>query len=402
VAGVYDEARHDAFFAQSDADVPVFDADDLAVFPDYFVLVDAGDMDPAEPTAIVDGLSAGLPIKVLFQADLRSAPLAHMAMGLANAFVLQAPGSHVYQMRRHIAAGFAYQGPALFSVFSGVVPDVTVLPPYLVAAAALESRAFPAFAYDPAAGSDWTSRFDLSVNPQPDRDWPVHATDYEDRQHQRVSVDLAFTFADFAACDHRYARHFALVPRSRWTDAMLPVGDWLAAGPARESLAVPSLLMVDRDNRLQRVLADETILRDARQCRDRWHSLQELGRIHESQVARPAEPAPAPATVTEAAPTPAATPAPVAQTADSQESSDEPYIETPRCSTCNECVQINNRMFAYNDNRQAYIADRSAGTYRQLVEAAESCQVSIIHPGQPLDPSEPGLDELIARAQAFR
>jgi hypothetical protein len=42
-----------------------------------------------------------------------------------------------------------------------------------------------------------------------------------------------------------------------------------------------------------------------------------------------------------------------------------------------------------------------AGTYRQLVEAAESCQVSIIHPGKPRNPNEPGLDELLKRAEPF-
>jgi hypothetical protein len=276
-----------------------------------------------------------------------------------------------------------------------------VLPPYLAAAAALESRAFPAFAYDPSAGADWASRVDLSANPQPDRDWPVHRADYEDRGHQRVSVDLAFTFADFAACDHRYARHLALVPPSAWTDAMRSVSEWLAVEPIRELQTVPSLLMVDPENRLQRVLVDKTVLHDARQCRDRWRSLQELGRIRERQVTRPAEPAAAPP----AAPEPAAvasvtSAAPVA--AETHPPSDKAYIDTPRCSTCNECIQINNRMFAYNENRQAYIADTLAGTYRQLVEAAEGCQVSIIHPGLPRDPNEPGLDELIARAQAFQ
>jgi len=83
-------------------------------------------------------------------------------------------------------------------------------------------------------------------------------------------------------------------------------------------------------------------------------------------------------------------------------SSDDPYIETPRCTTCNECTTLNGRMFAYNENRQAYIADQSAGTYSELVEAAEGCQVAIIHPGKPRDPNEPGLDELMARAEPFR
>jgi hypothetical protein len=50
---------------------------------------------------------------------------------------------------------------------------------------------------------------------------------------------------------------------------------------------------------------------------------------------------------------------------------------------------------------QAYIADPDAGTFRQIVEAAESCQVSIIHPGQPREPNEPNLEDLTARAEPF-
>ncbi|MEJ2523777.1 MAG: hypothetical protein P8080_13060 [Gammaproteobacteria bacterium] len=38
---------------------------------------------------------------------------------------------------------------------------------------------------------------------------------------------------------------------------------------------------------------------------------------------------------------------------------------------------------------------------RQLAEAAESCQLSIIHPGKPWNPDEPGLEELVERAQPF-
>ena len=88
--------------------------------------------------------------------------------------------------------------------------------------------------------------------------------------------------------------------------------------------------------------------------------------------------------------------------ADAARSRDDAYIETARCSTCNECTQINPKMFAYDGNKQAYIADVRAGTYAQLVEAAESCQVSVIHPGKPLDPDEPGLAELLERAESFR
>jgi hypothetical protein len=94
--------------------------------------------------------------------------------------------------------------------------------------------------------------------------------------------------------------------------------------------------------------------------------------------------------------------APAVAEAAPEKSSDEPYIETPRCTTCNECTQINDKMFAYNEDKQAYIANPDAGTYAQMVEAAESCQVSIIHPGKPRNPAEPGLEDLIKRAEAFK
>ena len=102
-----------------------------------------------------------------------------------------------------------------------------------------------------------------------------------------------------------------------------------------------------------------------------------------------------------AAPAAAAAAAAPAVAEEPQRNPDEAYIGTERCSSCNECTQLNNKMFAYNDNQQAYIKDVNAGTYAQLVEAAESCQVAVIHPGKPRNKNEPGLEELMKRAEAF-
>jgi uncharacterized Fe-S cluster protein YjdI len=90
-----------------------------------------------------------------------------------------------------------------------------------------------------------------------------------------------------------------------------------------------------------------------------------------------------------------------AEDAEAADLGDDPFIETARCTTCNECTQINSHIFAYNENMQAFIADPDAGTYRELVEAAESCQVSIIHPGKPRNLDEPNLAELMSRAESF-
>lgn len=40
-------------------------------------------------------------------------------------------------------------------------------------------------------------------------------------------------------------------------------------------------------------------------------------------------------------------------------------------------------------------------TFAQLVQAAEKCTAMIIHPGTPLNPNEPDLDQWIQRAERF-
>ena len=79
----------------------------------------------------------------------------------------------------------------------------------------------------------------------------------------------------------------------------------------------------------------------------------------------------------------------------------DPYIETERCTTCNECTNTNKKMFAYNADKQAYIKDAGSGTFAQLVQAAEKCPVGAIHPGTPLNPKEKDLEKWLERARAF-
>jgi len=78
-----------------------------------------------------------------------------------------------------------------------------------------------------------------------------------------------------------------------------------------------------------------------------------------------------------------------------------PWIDSARCTTCDECTNMNKRMFAYNDKKQAYIKDPKAGTFKELVMAAEKCPVQIIHPGTPLNPKEKDLEKWMKRAEPF-
>jgi ferredoxin len=282
----------------------------------------------------------------------------------------------------------------------------------------MESRAFPAFVYDPAGGPDWASRFSLDDNPQANLDWPIHRFEYEDARLQRVSVDLAFTFVDFVAGDARFASHLARLTAGSDESDLVPIDEMLLGEAGRLPERIPCVRMIDERDRLHTVLVDEQIMRKARRSREMWHSLQELGGVHNSHANRLLEreraaweashaaastlPAPIPAAMEVQAATSSLLAEAVPEPDAAAPSRDDAYIETVRCSTCNECTQLNPKMFAYDANKQAYIADLKAGTYAQLVEAAESCQVSVIHPGKPWNPAEPGAEELLARAEPFR
>jgi pyruvate-ferredoxin/flavodoxin oxidoreductase len=79
----------------------------------------------------------------------------------------------------------------------------------------------------------------------------------------------------------------------------------------------------------------------------------------------------------------------------------DPYIDSARCTSCNECTNLNGKMFSYNANKQATVKDPAAGTFQQLVIAAERCPVGIIHPGTPRNAKEKDLAKWMKRAEPF-
>ncbi len=335
-----------------------------------------------------------------------------------------------------------------------------VLGPWFVASSALESRAHPFLIVDPGAGDHAAERVAFDGNPQPDGDWPVEKLEYERPDGERSEMDLAFTFADYALLVPTLHDHFRIVPADLDATDLVPVADYLAAEGSVDRL-VPFIWGIDESGELMRLALSRALVFA---CRDRlnyWRSLQELAGVHNvyveaaiervlddartaaeqerdelikahaqeledvrseaageamgqlvdvlmgadlSSMIEPGAPATMPAetpteTIVEEAAE--AEPEPVVEEEDDDISFDEPWLDTAACTTCDDCMNINKMMFAYNDDKQAYLKDPKAGTYSDLVRAAEICPAKCIHPGKPLDPSEPGLEELIARAEPF-
>nr|WP_321462043.1 ferredoxin [uncultured Cohaesibacter sp.] len=429
---------HDAVFAS-------FDESDLtqeqmAFLPPAMIFLRDGVTNSSEIARAYEALACGLPIKVMIQVDDILGPtspvpprnsfgagntrLASMAMGINNAFVVQGSSAHMVRMQDDLVRAMHYGGPAMFSIYSGATSSVPGVPAYILAAAATESRIFPNFSYDPSAGKDLASRFDLSANPQVEADWTEHGLQYEDPAGVRKQERVRFTLGDFALADTRYHRFCQKAGQEDLSGDMVPFEEWLERSGASDDVKRAYLWGIDPEDSLMRVVLDEKIVVAARRCKDAWNRLQELAGINNSLVLaklaeerRKREALLAELSSEGISPAPAAQKEPVAeppaQCVDSQPEADDdgsaaaevldgmPWIETARCTTCNECRQINDRLFGYDENMQAYIADPDAGTYRQLVEAAEGCQVSIIHPGEPRNPAEPDLDDLRERAKPF-
>ena len=91
----------------------------------------------------------------------------------------------------------------------------------------------------------------------------------------------------------------------------------------------------------------------------------------------------------------------MAEVKEEAEGFDEPWINTPLCTSCNDCTNINPKLFIYDENKQARIGDLGAGSFDELVRAAEKCPARCIHPGKPQNPDEPHLDDLVRRAAPF-
>jgi len=338
------------------------------------------------------------------------------------------------------------------------------LDPWFVASAALEGRAHPFFLINPDAGDDFASRMDFSSNPQAEHDWPNHDYSYIDADGKTVNAELSFTFADYALLIPSLKDHFAVVTEGNSSDDLVPVAQWLALPDEEANSKVPFIWGVNGKDVMQRLVISRALIMACRDRRNYWRTLQELAGVRsryvelatqkaseEAQAAAAAEleamreeqveelervrtetagealgrladvlvgldlsaampaatgapavapAAPAAAPVEDAAPA-AAEPEAAPEPEEEEVSFDDPWIETILCTSCNDCINLNPQMFVYDDNKQAYIADANAGTYAQLVESAEFCPANCIHPGKPLNSSEPDLDDLIKRAEAY-
>ncbi len=346
-----------------------------------------------------------------------------IGMAHRNTYVMQATLANTSHMIEGFIDGLNTRRPALFNLYTTCQPEHGVGDDLGVhqAKLAVESRAYPVFKYNPDAGKTAVEAFDLDGNPAMDQLWPTYQLKYKENGREKT-MEVAMTFADFAITEGRFRKHFRKAPRDTWNDSMVELVDFLELEPADREGKYPYIWAVDKKQQLSRVLVAKRIVESCEERRDFWIMLRDLagikpavkeeedveGRIRSEVIGKIAKglmkmagadgdglelqlDGPAPAAEE------AATEAPPAAMGDYM----APWLETEECTACDECIKINPGMFAYNADKKAYIKDPKAGSYQDLVKAAEKCTARVIPPGLPADRSEKDIEKWIQRGEKF-
>lgn len=332
------------------------------------------------------------------------------------------------------------------------------LPPLVQLEAAHYGRVAPLFQYDPSIGQTRIERFSIDDNPQPEAVWPRVTISTTNETAHTCSMEVAFTFAHALALEPGYLQYFRVLPNEAWNDELIEVWDFLQ-NPRFDSPQIPFIWGVI-DGLLRKCVMTREVANTCIDRMQRWTTLQELSFSNKTQLQRSAaalaektkqnqeqelallntqhqtqlreiksraiddtlasiadfisqlrhqniEPQTegelnkAEELLETVSPQAIETPQPSPLVEhETKTPRTQAHIDAVRCLSCGACLAINDALFAFNEEMKAEIIDRTAGSFAQILQAAELCPAECIAPGLPLD-SESASAHEIERAQVY-
>ena len=335
-----------------------------------------------------------------------------IGMAHRTAYVMSGTIAHVNHLLESYIDGLNSRRPALFNIYAVCPPEHGVGDDRSVdqSKLAVEGRAYPLFRFDPDAGTTFAECVSLEGNPALDADWPTYTLKYVDENGAEQGMELPMTFADFAATEARFLKHFRKAPPETWNDSMLPLAEFLELEADDRDGRFPYIWAVDKKNQLMRLLVTEDLVRSCEERLAYWRQLRGIAGIdgRATDDADVAERVRAElidkisATLGLGGAVAASAAGGEAAAAPAEAGGYEPvWIETPECTACDECTTLAPKIFAYNDQKLAVVVNPKGGRFADIVKAAEKCTAGCIHPGTPWNAAEPGLDKLVARAAKY-
>jgi pyruvate-ferredoxin/flavodoxin oxidoreductase len=331
-----------------------------------------------------------------------------IGMAHRTSYVMQGSLSNVTHLLESFIDGLNSRRPALFNVYAVCPPEHGVGDNSAVAQSkmAVESRAFPLFRYNPDLGVTFSECASLEGNPNVEADWLAYSLDYLDEQGEMKKLSLPMTFADFALSEGRFAKQFKKAPPETWNDDMVLLADFLKLFEGDREGKFPFIWSVDKKNRLMRVLVSAEMVRSCEERIQFWQQLKDVtgvsrpivneeaiaNRVRQELIQKLSSGFGISSSDASQA---------VTASAGSAEGYEQVWVDTPECTGCDECTNINPKVFAYNDMKKVIVINPKAGSYVDIVKAAEKCTAGVIHPGTPWNMSEANLDKLKLRAAKF-
>ncbi|OOY80229.1 2-oxoacid:acceptor oxidoreductase family protein [Solemya velum gill symbiont] len=346
-----------------------------------------------------------------------------IGMAHRTSYVLQGAISNMTHMIEGFVDGLNSRRPALFNLYAVCQPEHGVGDDASEAQSkmAVESRAYPLFRYDPDAGETLMDCSDIEGNPSLDEDWPTYTLNYIDEEGEEKDMDVPMTFADFAMTEGRFRKNFRQAPPETWNDSMIQLHEFIDLDEDERDGMFPYIWGVDGKNRLMRVLVSQEMVKSTEERRSFWRQLKSLAGVDqvvnmdEVKLTAKAEVAQQltatlmgmaagnlPAGLLDGATGDTGTAATAAGGGNGATDFEPVWVETPECTTCDECIEINPNIFAYDDNKQAVVINPTGGAFKDIVRAAEKCTAGCLHPGTPFNPDEPGLEKLVQRAAKYQ
>lgn len=344
-----------------------------------------------------------------------------IAMAHRTTYVLQATMANTNQMIEGFIDGLMTKRPALFNLYTSCQPEHGIGDDMGAhqAKLAMESRAYPIFKYNPDNGITAAECFDLDGNPAMDDLWPKYKLKYMEN-NQEKSMELAMTFADFAVTEARFRKHFRKAPHDTWNDKMVPLAEFIELEQDEREGLFPFIWTVDKKQHLGRILVAKPIVESCEERRDFWIMLRDIAGVNvkqaeeidiESKVRSEIVSKISQGLMKLAGGDGSAlmgltsdAPAETASVDKAVASNGEymaPWLDTEDCTGCDECININPKIFKYNDAKKAFIQNPNGGPYQDIVKAAEKCTAQVIHPGKPADKSAKDIDKWIKRGEKF-
>ena len=206
-------------------------------------------------------------------------------MGIAHrgVFTAQTSAAHFNHMIKSFILGFNSKRPALFSCYTTCQPEHGVGDNMAAQAAklALEGRAFPFFVYDPDAGPKMKDRLNLVGNPAAGSDWPTYTLEFPGADGAVRKEKVAMTFADFAATEGRFSKHFTKLSGDAANAADLtPLADYLAMAAADRAGKSPFIWVAGKNGKPHEKLhVGAAIVLSCEERLDFWRLLQDLAGV---------------------------------------------------------------------------------------------------------------------------